>query len=237
MDETTTMNQITTIGQDKNHDIMNTAIITFDVGGQIYPVSKDLLQSFPNTMLSMAATDITTNNHDNPIFIERNGYRFQYVLDYKHDGNKMLNFLPGSIRKELLFMDLEYFGFVDYKEEIPHEMKNLHGIQYHRIVWDTTKAASGLVFGNDNLIVTLTDLTQYRWQSGRGLEGFTTGLHFWSLEIMAAADKCILVGVSDILRSAAMGYLSGVGIDGNGSLWMNGLLSSRIFVRLLPKGI
>jgi BTB/POZ domain len=63
-------------------DHMKGTIITFDVGGQIYRVSKDLLTRFPNTMLYATVSDVTESNDDDPIFIERNGNRFQYILDY-----------------------------------------------------------------------------------------------------------------------------------------------------------
>jgi BTB/POZ domain len=42
----------------------------------------------------------TCEQYEDPIFIERNGYRFQYVLDYMRDGNTIS--LLDHIRKEVL---------------------------------------------------------------------------------------------------------------------------------------
>jgi BTB/POZ domain len=85
-------------------DLMKGTIVTFNVGGQIYSVAKDLVQKFPNTMLCMAASEVVTSNEDDPIFIDRNGHQFQYVLDFMRDGDTLS--LPTHTRKEVLYKDL-----------------------------------------------------------------------------------------------------------------------------------
>eukprot|EP00536_Pseudo-nitzschia_multiseries_P016696 jgi/Psemu1/328318/estExt_fgenesh1_pg.C_12020003 len=45
------------------------------------------------------------------IFVDRNGDRFQYVLDYMRDGQKAS--LPFTVSKEGFLKDLEYYGFDD----------------------------------------------------------------------------------------------------------------------------
>lgn len=42
------------------------------------------------------------------MFIERDGERFRYCLDYMRD-NKV--FLPPTVAKGALLLDLEYYGF------------------------------------------------------------------------------------------------------------------------------
>ena len=61
---------------------MSVVIITFNIGGKIYQVSKDLLNKYPDTMLYMVTSEIETNNHNEPIFIDGNSERFPYIIDY-----------------------------------------------------------------------------------------------------------------------------------------------------------
>ena len=75
-------------------------VVKFNVGGTRYDVSQSLLDLYPTCMLTrMLSTDwggtghndgdATDNDKDNrndeAIFIDRNGERFQYVLDYMRD--------------------------------------------------------------------------------------------------------------------------------------------------------
>ena len=96
--------------------------IEFDVGGTVYKVSKSLLDMFPDTMLASLASP-RWNQHSEqaesesteqkPIFIDRNGERFQYVLDYMRD-NGTVN-LPPTISQDAVINDLEFFGFENVK--------------------------------------------------------------------------------------------------------------------------
>jgi len=54
-----------------------------DVGGHIYKVSRSLLAHYPDTMLARPVSEDWQNddNKDGAHFIDRNGERFQYVLD------------------------------------------------------------------------------------------------------------------------------------------------------------
>lgn len=88
---------------------LRTTTTKFNVGGTMYEVSQSLLNQFSNTMLARAASDMwnntkkPNNNNSNsttndPIFINRDGERFKYVLDYMRD-NKIV--IPlSSITKE-----------------------------------------------------------------------------------------------------------------------------------------
>ena len=96
--------------------------IRLNVGGTKYEVATSLFATYPDTMLATMISDrweqhnqdedeedksvgITANTE---LFIDRNGHRFQYVLDYMRDqkAHCAVGVSGASIRKEL-----EYFGF------------------------------------------------------------------------------------------------------------------------------
>lgn len=58
-----------------------TQTIKFNVGGTHYEVSKSLLENFKDSMLERSASKVW-NEGGNEVFIEGNGHRFQYVLDF-----------------------------------------------------------------------------------------------------------------------------------------------------------
>lgn len=78
---------------DGNNKSNKSATVRFDVGGTVYRVSRSLLDLFPDTMLSRMVSetwqDCSQGGDDQkeepPIFLDRNGDRFQYVLDYMRD--------------------------------------------------------------------------------------------------------------------------------------------------------
>jgi len=118
---------------EKNRSNSNKTVL-FDVGGKIYRVARSLLKQHSDTMLARIASDTwcsidhkeevgknnnrnngnnnnNDNTNDNKLFIERNGDRFQYVLDFMRDGGYVS--LPTNIPKDALLQDLAYFGFQD----------------------------------------------------------------------------------------------------------------------------
>jgi SPRY domain len=106
--------------------------------------------------------------------------------------------LPSNVSKQTLYMDLDYFGF-DYNNEmiIPRDVKYLAGIQFHEVVWDITRAAPGLTFDYTNKIVKTKTFGALQWQSVFGTIGFTSGIHYWSFDIMDAGEiEQIMIGVS-----------------------------------------
>lgn len=88
-------------------------IVKFNVGGTKYEVSRSLLDRYKDCMLaticseSWSKTNQDASTEDNEIFIDRNGERFQYVLDYMRDGRVEL---PRSVSKSLFQADLDYYG-------------------------------------------------------------------------------------------------------------------------------
>lgn len=83
-------------------------IVTFDIGGKAFKVSKDLLQKYPNTMLCMKTSEIETSNNNEPIFIDGNNDRFPYIIDYMKFNEVEL---PLHISKKVFIKELEYYGF------------------------------------------------------------------------------------------------------------------------------
>jgi hypothetical protein len=86
---------------------LNQQLVTFNVGGTIYQVSRTLLDTHPDTMLARIASDTWNTGNGKAIFIERSGTRFEYVLDYLRDGSVTV---PFSMSKEAVKTDLEYYG-------------------------------------------------------------------------------------------------------------------------------
>ena len=99
-----------------SHDDNNN--VTFNVGGRMYQVRRSFLDAFPNTLLARAASKEWRNDDDEgstttctaSIFIDRDGERFRYVLDYMRDGKVHL---PLTESKAALLHELQYFGFED----------------------------------------------------------------------------------------------------------------------------
>jgi BTB/POZ domain len=102
--------------------------VRFDVGGHVYRVSRSLIELYPDTMLArmvdtkwrqqqqqrsgIKAGDDDDSNGD-IMFIDRNGDRFQYVLDYMRDRQVTL---PMTVSVSAFRQDLDYFGFDNAKE-------------------------------------------------------------------------------------------------------------------------
>jgi hypothetical protein len=82
-------------------------IVKFNVGGTRYEVSQSLLQSCPDSMLAKSAATQWHTDPNAEIFVDRNGTRFQYVLDYLRDGQVDL---PVFVSKASLLLDLDFFG-------------------------------------------------------------------------------------------------------------------------------
>jgi len=96
--------------------------IKFNVGGTKYEISQTLLDRYPSCMLNKIcsrtwvqadAETATVKEAAEEIFIDRNGERFQYILDYMRDSRVEL---PLSIPRSQFVMDMDYFN-LDYKEE------------------------------------------------------------------------------------------------------------------------
>ncbi|KAL3911903.1 MAG: hypothetical protein SGARI_001418, partial [Bacillariaceae sp.] len=95
--------------------------INFDVGGTVFKVSKSLLDRYPQSMLAAVASErwnadvAASQQTTKPIFLDRDGERFRFVLDYLRDLKVQL---PLSVPKAQFCADLEYYGLDTVHENI-----------------------------------------------------------------------------------------------------------------------
>lgn len=92
----------------------NSSTIRLNVGGTSYEVSRSTIEKYPDTMLARMvseawSSDDGSDKDKKALFIDRDGERFRYVLDYMRDGSDVS--LPVLVSKEGFLKDLEYFGF------------------------------------------------------------------------------------------------------------------------------
>lgn len=86
-----------------------TKTVKFNVGGTKYEVSRTLIEGYPDTMLERLVSDTWQTDPEKEIFIERDGLRFRYVLDYMRDKRAF----PLTVSVASVLLELEYFGFID----------------------------------------------------------------------------------------------------------------------------
>ena len=82
--------------------------IRFNVGGQLYEVSKSLIEQREDTMLARLVSDTWLADPNSTIFIDRDGERFKYVVDYLRYGKVSL---PLTVPREMFFLDMGFYGF------------------------------------------------------------------------------------------------------------------------------
>ncbi len=82
--------------------------IRYNVGGQIFEVSHDVVNRHPTTILAERAAEFSLSSSADDIFIDGNAERFGYVLDYLRTGRAVL---PSNIPKSALLRDLKIYGF------------------------------------------------------------------------------------------------------------------------------
>ena len=85
--------------------------VLLNVGGSMHTVPSDTLMKFPDSLLSKLVSEkrqtISNNNSDPPIYIDRDGERFRFVLDAYRDGRVVL---PRGVAIGAFENDLKYFG-------------------------------------------------------------------------------------------------------------------------------
>ena len=133
-----------------------TETIKFNIGGTRYEVSRSLLEQHPDTMMArMASKDwqagdnikgdssssakSTKEKEEEDLFIERDGERFKYVLDYMRDGKVHLPAF--GIPKDAFLSDLEYYGFTSVDDatiilQIPEKEIAKHSVSMLERGWE-----------------------------------------------------------------------------------------------------
>ena len=91
--------------------------VQFNVGGQLYQVARSLLEQYPSTMLYCDAAERWQTDSQATIFIEGDGERFRYCLDYMR---RQRVHLPMTIPKAAVLADLDYYGFPDVDPSLVH---------------------------------------------------------------------------------------------------------------------
>jgi hypothetical protein len=140
--------------------------INFNVGGTKYEVSDSLLDRYPDSMLRKISSDTwqegATDKSTEEIFIDRNGERFQYVLDYLRDSCVEL---PMSIPKGQLVADLDYFG-IDYGDgstitlSVSNPKDLFHSLGQYRDYFDTQSAEIGARYSSVAIEVLACDIAK-----------------------------------------------------------------------------
>jgi hypothetical protein len=88
-----------------------TEIVHLDVGGVQYHVARDTLLSAENTMLAKIVSDKWTTGHNQEIiFIDRDGERFKYILDWYRDRKIVV---PKTVALDALRSEASFFGLPD----------------------------------------------------------------------------------------------------------------------------
>jgi hypothetical protein len=112
----------------------NTETVTFNVGGKMYQVSKSLIEQHKETILARMISGtwqkLGGENEAAPVmFVDRDGDRFAYVLDFLRYGHVVL---PYQVSRELFLLDLDFFGISDVSDESVAQghlnLGHVHGI-------------------------------------------------------------------------------------------------------------
>ena len=73
-----------------------------------------MLQDFPQTLLERSASKVWNEGGDE-VFIEGNGHRFQYTLDFMRHGKVTL---PHSESSDAFLTEMEYYGIACNEEQV-----------------------------------------------------------------------------------------------------------------------
>ena len=139
--------------------------VILNVGGTRYEVARMTLHRYPDSMLAtLISKRWTANNANRPIFIDRNGSRFQFVLDFLRDGKVHL---PASVSAEALRADFAYYGL----PEDAHIEEGGLGLSRIAQVMKELKAKleeyQDKVTATTVLIEALTDATTHQTNQGK----------------------------------------------------------------------
>ena len=113
-------------------------VIKFNIGGQRYEVSRSLFDKHPDSMLARSESEQWQEDPEAEIFIERDGLRFRYILDYMRDDK--LDLLPTESKKTIV-TELEYYGIVVNEENIDDAAAN--SLKYAKSMAEMMKTLEG----------------------------------------------------------------------------------------------
>ena len=81
--------------------------VTFDVGGRLHKVRNSFISLNQNNVIGRLGQIALDRNVDEPIFIDRDGDIFIYVLNFLRDGRIEL---PMTVAKQAFMNELRYYG-------------------------------------------------------------------------------------------------------------------------------
>ena len=81
--------------------------VTFDVGGRLHKVRNSFISLNQNNVIGRLGQIALDRNVDEPIFIDRDGDIFIYVLNFLRDGRIEL---PMTVPKQAFMNELRYYG-------------------------------------------------------------------------------------------------------------------------------
>jgi hypothetical protein len=97
--------------QDRSLSQGEGSTVIFNVGGTFYEVYANTLLKHPNTTLArLLVSKPYILGSVTPVFIDRDGGRFKYILDWYRDG---VISLPLHLPVGPLCRDIQYFGLPD----------------------------------------------------------------------------------------------------------------------------
>ena len=102
-------------------------VVYFNVGGKLYTVLRSTIEKNPETMLAKLISD-NWNENDldrHSIYIDRDGERFQYILDWYRDG--FTSYLADSTEhKEAMNREFQYYGITNVELNIRVDYEKLY---------------------------------------------------------------------------------------------------------------
>jgi len=82
--------------------------VVLKIGRNLYEIAFSLVKNHPDTMLASLISNRHSDKQGRKLFVEKDGGRFRYCLDYAKVGRISL---PITKSKDVVLADLEYFGF------------------------------------------------------------------------------------------------------------------------------
>jgi len=80
--------------------------VCFNVGGQLFQVSRSLLDRYKTTVLAVMVSERWQDDPNSSIFIDRDGEHFRHILNYLRYGSVSL---PLSVSKEDFLHDMDFY--------------------------------------------------------------------------------------------------------------------------------
>lgn len=111
-------------------------IVQLDVGGTLYKVSFETLRRCEGSMLANLVSEHWKEGQvddSEPIFIDRNGLLFRYILDYLRASEVHL---PSSVSRIAIMKEFEFYGI--YADD--NQVHEKHGFEHYHFVMEKAEA-------------------------------------------------------------------------------------------------